>query len=175
MKLGHHNIDSSAVIYFQEYLPMANGIKKLFLNSNRIKDEGCIYLANGIEKNNSLNEINIENNHISNEGIKILSKCLKNKENIMSVNLNSNIITEIDNDFFMLFDWIPTIKIAANKLSDNAIIKLFKAIEGNRLFKNLKFKIDNENFNFNNVNFNNNIFLKKIDLSNNNKNNIFLI
>ena len=75
----------------------------------------------------------------------------------------------------MLFDWIPTIKIAANKLSDNAIIKLFKAIEGNRLFKNLKFKIDNENFNFNNVNFNNNIFLKKIDLSNNNKNNIFLI
>ncbi len=175
LMLGHNNIDSSAVIYFQEYLPLANGIKKLFLNSNHIKDEGCIYLANGIEKNNSLNEINIENNHISNEGIKILSKCLKNKENIMSVNLNSNIITEIDNDFFMLFDWIPTIKIAANKLSDNAIIKLFKAIEGNRLFKNLKFKIDNENFDFNNVNFNNNIFLKKIDLSNNNKNNIFLI
>ena len=90
----------------------------------------------------------------------------------MKLSLSTNQITEISDDFYALFSWIEIIKISDNPLKINEIIKLMKATSNNRLFKKLRFKICDSDFNEQIIeNYN----LKKIDISFNSKFNDGLI
>ena len=149
------------------------GVQKLLLGYNKIEDEGCEFIANGLEKNKSLVELNLENNNISNKGINALCKNLKKNENLMKINLDGNKITEIDSDFYELFNWLKEIKISENPLNQSGIVRLFQGSEYNRLFTYLKFKYNNSEDDYHFKCFNENI--KNIDISFNHKMNISLI
>ena len=69
-------------------------------------DNGCIYIANGLERNDSLIELSLDYNIITNIGINSLSKVLIKKENLMYLSLSTNKITEINDDFYILFNAI---------------------------------------------------------------------
>ena len=106
--------------------------------------------------------MNLENNNISNKGINSICKFLKNNENLMEIALSGNKITEIDSDFYELFNWLKTIKISDNPLNQSGIVRLFQGSEYNRLFKSLKFKNNTEEeYHFKCFNTN----IKIIDLS----------
>ena len=190
--LGHNKIDYTAAYYIGKYLGEAYGITKLALNSNLIGDEGCEYISEGIKKNETLQELNIENNSITNKGIRLLSKEIINKRQFLMLNVSSNEITEIEDEFYELFDYLPVINIAANKISNEGIIRVFHGTEDNNLFKKIRlsdlekpdeiflFKTRNENLKsfdlaYNNINISlikNILCLKKISFLNLQTNNI---
>jgi Ran GTPase-activating protein (RanGAP) involved in mRNA processing and transport len=170
--LSHNVINSKGALYIWENLAEAQGIQYLFINSNEIEDEGCEYLAKGIEKNNTLIQLNINNNGITNIGIKHIAKALLGKERFMTLSTSDNKITEIEEELYKLLDWAKVV-ISANPLNKTGIIKLFQGTENNRLFKSLRFKILDENIDYN-LKFSNK-YLKDFDLSYNNKMNISLL
>ena len=170
--LSHNVINSQGAKYIGENLAEAQGIQYLFINSNKIEDEGCEYLSKGIEKNNTLMQLNINNNGITNIGIKHIAKALLGKEKFMALSTSDNKITEIEDELFKLLDWAKVV-ISANPLNKSGIIRLFQGTENNRLFKSLRFKILDENINYN-ITFSNK-YLKEFDLSYNNKMNISLL
>ena len=170
--LSHNVINSKGASYIGENLADAQGIQYLFINSNSIEDEGCEYLSKGIEKNNTLIQLNINNNGITNIGIKYIAKALLGKEKFMALSTSDNKITEIEEDLFKLLDWAKVV-ISANPLNKSGIIKLFQGTENNRLFKSLRFKILDENIDYN-FKFSNK-YIKDFDLSYNNKMNISLL
>ena len=172
INLSHNFIDEEGGIYIGKSLESSNSLQFLLLNSNALKDEGCIEISKGLEKNNSLVELHLDNNQITNKGISELSKVLINKENLMYLGLSTNEISEIDDNFNALFNWLKVIKIADNPLYPSAIIKLFQSTANNRLFKKIRFK-SNEKFLFKSIGDNDN--LKVFDLSYNDKINISLI
>ena len=172
LDLSHNKINSKGGFYIGQGLGDAQGIQILLLGYNQIEDEGCEFISKGLEKNNSLVELNLENNNISNKGINSISKYLKNNENFMEISLSGNKITEIDSDFYDLFNWLKTIKISENPLTQSGIIRIFQGSENNRLFKNLRFKYNSEDeYHFKCFNKN----LKNIDLSFNRNINISLM
>ena len=130
-------------------------------------------MALGLSKNNSLIELNINKNEISNKGIKYIAKSLLNKENFMILSAAENNITEIEDELYILLGCCKNVVLSGNPLSKNGIIRLLQGTENNKLIKNMRFKIleDNEIYNF--KCFNNN--LKEFDLSYNNKMNISLL
>jgi Ran GTPase-activating protein (RanGAP) involved in mRNA processing and transport len=90
----------------------------------------------------------------------------------MELILSGNKITEIDSDFYELFNWLKVIEISDNPLSQSGIIRIFQGSENNRLFKNLKFKYNSDDeYHFKCFNKN----LKNIDLSFNRNINISLM
>ena len=135
-------------------------------------DDGGIEISKGLEKNDSLVELYLDNNNITDIGINDLGKILIDKYNLMYLGLSTNQISEINDDFYKLFDWLKDIKIAANPLYPKAIIKLFQGTAKNRLFKKTRFK-SNDIYLFKLMGENNN--LKSFDLSYNDKINISLI
>ena len=162
LNLSHNKINSKGGFYIGQGLIDAQGIQNLFLGYNQIEDEGCEFISKGLEKNSSLVKLNLENNNISNKGINAISKFLKNNENLMEINLSGNKITEIDSDFYELFNWLKVIKISDNPLNQSGIIRLFQGSEYNRLFKSLKFKYNSEDeYHFKCFNTN----IKNVDLS----------
>ena len=172
LDLSFNKINSKGGFYIGKGLIDAQGIQQLLLGYNKLEDEGCEFIANGLEKNSSLFEINLDNNNISNKGINALCKYLKNNENLMKVSLNGNKISEIDSDFYELFNWVKDIKISENPLNQSGIVRLFQGSEYNRLFKYLKFKYNSED-DYHFKCFNENI--KSIDISFNHKINLSLI
>ena len=102
-----------------------------------------------------------------------MCKNLKKNENLMKINLDGNKITEIDSDFYELFNWLKEIKISENPLNQSGIVRLFQGSEYNRLFTYLKFKYNNSEDDYHFKCFNENI--KNIDISFNHKMNISLI
>ena len=172
LDLSFNKINSKGGFYIGKGLIDAQGIQQLLLGYNKLEDEGCEFIANGLEKNSSLFEINLDNNNISNKGINALCKYLKNNENLMKVSLNGNKISEIDSDFYELFNWVKDIKISENPLNQSGIVRLFQGSEYNRLFKYLKFKYNSEDeYHFKCFNEN----IKSIDISFNHKINLSLI
>ena len=172
LNLSHNKINSKGGFYIGQGLIDAQGIQNLLLGYNQIEDEGCEFISKGLEKNNSLVELNLENNNISNKGINSICKYLKNNHNLMKIILSGNKITEIDSDFYELFNWLQTIKIADNPLNQSGIVRLFQGSEYNRLFKNLKFKCNAEDeYHFKCFNKS----IKNIDLSFNHNINISLM
>ena len=167
--LGHNNINHLGAFYIGKYLADAFGIIKLHLNSNHIGDEGCEYISEGIKKNDTLEDLNIENNDITNRGARLIAASIKNKYNFMSLNLSSNQLTEIDDELYEIYDYLSYINIAANKISNSGIIRLFHGTEDNKLFKKIRLcdldKVD-DIFIFKTRNEN----LKRFDLSYNNIN-----
>ena len=172
LDLSFNKINSKGGLYIGMGVRDTQGVQKLFLGYNKIEDEGCEFIANGLEKNKSLIELNLENNNISNKGINALCKNLKKNENLMKINLDGNNITEIDSDFYELFNWVQEIKISENPLNQSGIVRLFQGSEYNRLFTYLKFKYNSED-DFHFKCFNENI--KNIDLSFNHKINLSLM
>ena len=172
LDLSFNKINSKGGLYIGEGIGDTQGVQKLFLGYNKIEDEGCEFIANGLEKNKSLIELNLENNNISNKGINALCKNLKKNENLMKINLDGNNITEIDSDFYELFNWAQDIKISENPLNQSGIVRLFQGSEYNRLFMNLKFKYNSDD-DFHFKCFNENI--NNIDLSFNHKINLTLM
>ena len=172
LDLSFNKINSKGGLYIGMGVGDTQGVQKLFLGYNKIEDEGCEFIANGLEKNKSLIELNLENNNISNKGINALCKNLKKNENLMKINLDGNNITEIDSDFYELFNWVQEIKISENPLNQSGIVRLFQGSEYNRLFTYLKFKYNSED-DFHFKCFNENI--KNIDLSFNHKINLSLM
>ena len=172
LDLSFNKINSKGGFYIGKGLIDAQGIQQLLLGYNKLEDEGCEFIANGLEKNSSLFEINLDNNNISNKGINVLCKYLKNNENLMKVSLNGNKISEIESDFYELFNWVKDIKISENPLNQSGIVRLFQGSEYNRLFKYLKFKYNSEDeYHFKCFNEN----IKSIDISFNHKINLSLI
>ena len=172
LNLAHNKINSKGGFYIGQGLIDAQGIQNLLLGYNIIEDEGCEFISKGLEKNNSLVELNLENNNISNKGINAISKYLKNNQNLMKIILSGNKITEIDSDFYELFNWLQTIKIADNPLNQSGIVRLFQGSEYNRLFKKLKFKCNSEDeYHFKCFNKS----IKNVDLSFNHNINITLM
>ena len=172
LDLSFNKINSKGGFYIGKGLIDAQGIQQLLLGYNKLEDEGCEFIANGLEKNSSLFEINLDNNNISNKGINALCKYLKNNENLMKVSLNGNKISEIDSDFYELFNWVKDIKISENPLNQSGIVRLFQGSEYNRLFKYLKFKYNSEDdYHFKCCNEN----IKSRDISFNHKINLSLI
>ena len=172
LDLSFNKINSKGGFYIGKGLIDAQGIQQLLLGYNKLEDEGCEFIANGLEKNSSLFEINLDNNNISNKGINALCKYLKNNENLMKVSLNGNKISEIDSDFYELFNWVKDVKISENPLNQSGIVRLFQGSEYNRLFKYLKFKYNSEDeYHFKCFNEN----IKSIDISFNHKINLSLI
>ena len=171
--LSHNLIDSEGAFHIGQYLGDAKGIQNLFINSNKIEDKGCEYLSKGIEKNKTLVQLNINNNKITNEGIKYIAKALLDKENFMVLSVADNKITDIEDELYKLFDWCKNVVISGNPLSKEGIVRLFQGTENNRLFKKLRFKIldDEINYNFKCLNKN----LKNFDLSYNHLMNISLL
>ena len=171
--LSHNLINSKGALYISQSLGNAQGIQYLLLNSNKIGDEGCEYLYEGIKKNNSLIELNINKNEISNKGIKYISKALLYKENFMFLSAAENIITDIEEELYNLLSWCKNIILSGNPLIKNGIIKLLQGTENNKLYKNTRFKIIDENEIYKFKCFNNN--LKEFDLSYNYLMNLSLI
>ena len=172
LNLSHNKINSKGGFYIGNGLVDAQGIQQLLLGYNQIEDEGCEFISKGLEKNTSLVVLNLENNNISNKGINSISKFLKNNENFMEIILSGNKITEIDSDFYELFNWLKIIKISDNPLNQSGIVRLFQGSEYNRLFKSLKFKYNSEDdYHFKCFNTN----IKNIDLSFNRNINISLM
>lgn len=172
LNLSHNMINSKCGFYIGQGLIDSQGIQHLLLGYNQIEDEGCEFISKGVEKNNSLIELNLENNNISNKGINSISKYLKKNENLMNLNLSGNKITEIDSDFYELFNWLKVIKIDDNPLSQSGIVRLFQGSEYNRLFKNIKFRCNSEDeYHFKCFNKS----IKNVDLSFNHNINISLI
>ena len=172
INLSHNKINSIGGFYIGNGLIDAQGIQHLLLGYNQIGDEGCEFISKGLEKNNSLIEINLENNNISNKGINSICKFLKNNENLMEIILSGNKITEIDSDFYELFNWLKIINISDNPLNQSGIVRLFQGSEYNRLFKSLKFKYNpQDDYHFKCFNTN----IKNIDLSFNRNINISLM
>ena len=172
LDLSHNKINSKGGFYIGQGLIDAQGIQNLLLGYNQIEDEGCEFISKGLEKNNSLVVLNLENNNISNKGVNSISKFLKNNENLMEIILSGNKITEIDSDFYELFNWLKVIKLSDNPLSQSGIVRLFQGSEYNRLFKSLKFKYNsNDEFHFKCFNKS----IKIIDLSFNHNINISLM
>ena len=172
LNLSHNLIDEQGAKYLGKSLESASNLENLILNSNKIMDNGCIYIANGLEKNDSLIELSLDYNIITNIGINSLSKVLIKKENLMFLSLSTNKITEINDDFYILFNWLRVIKISDNPLEPTEVIKLLKATANNRLFKKLRFRI-NDIYDYESMIKNDN--LKFFDLSFNNKINMSLI
>ena len=170
--LSHNVINSKGASYIGKNLAEALGIQYLFINSNEIEDEGCEYLSKGIEKNDTLMQLNINNNGITNIGIKYIAKALIGKEKFMNLSISDNKITDIEEELYKLLDWSKVV-ISANPLNKSGIIRLFQGTENNRLFKSLRFKILDENIDYN-YKFSNK-YLKDFDLSYNNKMNISLL
>ena len=172
LNLSNNKINSKGGFYIGNGLVDAQGIQRLLLGYNQIEDEGCEFISKGLEKNTSLVEINLENNNISNKGINSMCKFLKKNENLMEIVLSGNKITEIDSDFYALFNWLKTIKISDNPLNQSGIVRLFQGSEYNRLFKSLKFKYNSQDdYHFKCFNTN----IKNIDLSFNRNINISLM
>ena len=171
--LSHNLINSKGAFYLGQNISNAQGIEHLLINSNKIGDEGCEYLASGLTKNNSLIELNINNNGISNKGIKYISKSLLNKENFMILSAAENQITEIEDELYILLGCFKNVVLSGNPLNKNAVIRLLQGTENNKLIKNLRFKILDENGIYNFKCFNNN--LKEFDFSYNNIMNISLL
>ena len=169
LDLSFNKVNSKGGFYIGKGLKDAQGIQHLLLGYNKLEDEGCEFLADGLEKNRSLIELNLDNNNISNKGINAISKYFKNNENIMKISLDGNKVTEIDSDFYELFNWVKEINISENPLNQSGIVRLFQGSEYNRLFKNLKFKYNskdeyhfkcfNENIKHIDISFNHNINL----------------
>jgi len=191
LNISHNSIDEEGAKYIAKSLESANNLEILTLNSNNIKDNGCLNLAKGLESNDSLVELYLDYNKITNIGVNHLSKVLVKKENFMLLSLSTNGITEINDDFYLLFNWVKSIKISDNPLKPEEILKLFMATANNRLFKNLRFKIvdicqyqsliSNDNLKFFDLSFNNKsnlslikniLFLKNISKLNLQKNNL---
>ena len=172
INLSHNLIDEEGAKYLGKSLESASNLKYLILNSNKIMDNGCLYISNGLTKNVSLIELSLDYNKITNKGINSLSRVLVKIETLMTLSLSTNEITEINEDFYCLFNWLKIIKISDNPLKPNEIIKLFKATKGNRLFKKLRFKV-NDIYNYEYMIENN--YLKNFDLSFNKKINLPLI
>ena len=172
LDLSFNKINSKGGFYLGKGLKDAQGIQNLLLGYNQLEDEGCEFIAEGLEKNFSLIELNLENNNITNKGINAISKSLKNKENIMKIFLEGNKISEIDSDFYELFNWVKDIQISENPLNQSGIVRLFQGSEYNRLFKKLQFKYNsNDDYHFKCFNKN----IKNIDLSFNHNINISLM
>ena len=172
LDLSFNKINSKGGFYLGKGLKDAQGIQNLLLGYNQLEDEGCEFIAGGLEKNFSLIELNLENNNITNKGINAISKSLKNKENIMKIFLEGNKISEIDSDFYELFNWVKDIQISENPLNQSGIVRLFQGSEYNRLFKKLQFKYNsNDDYHFKCFNKN----IKNIDLSFNHNINISLM
>jgi len=172
LDLAHNLIDEEGSVFLKNSLLTANGLEFLNLSSNALKDEGCINIAKGLENNIVLKELYLDNNGIENKGADELGKYLKNKENLNCLGLSSNNITEINEDFAQLFEWLKIIKIADNPLYPSAIINIFQATSKNRLFKQIRFKC-NDKYLFKSLSDNDN--LKIFDLSYNDNINIQLI
>ena len=171
--LSHNLIDSEGARHIGENLAEAQGIQYLFINSNQIEDEGCKHLSKGLEKNTSLIQLNINNNEITNEGIRYISKALLGKENFMILSTADNQITEIEDDLYKLLDWCKSVVISSNPLSKKGIMRLLNGTKNNKLFKSLRFKILDENTEYD---FKcDNEYLKDFDLSYNHKMNVSLI
>ena len=162
INLSHNLIDEEGAKYLGKSLKNATNIKYLFLNSNKLMDNGCISIADGLCNNQTLIELNLDYNKITNIGINYLSKILIKIENFMKLSLSTNLITEINDEFYDLFSWVESIKISDNPLNIEEIPKLIRATSNNRLFKNLRFKIGDSDFN---EEFVSNDYLKKIDIS----------
>ena len=172
LDLSFNKINSKGGFYIGSGLKDAQGIQNLLLGYNNIEDEGCEFIAEGLEKNCSLIELNLDNNNISNKGINAISKYLKKNENIMKISLEGNKITEIDTDFYELFNWVKEINISENPLNQSGIVRLFQGSEYNRLFKKLKFKYNSKDeFHFKCFNEN----IKHIDISFNHNINLSLM
>ena len=172
LDLSFNKINSKGGFYLGKGLKDAQGIQNLLLGYNQLEDEGCEFIAEGLEKNFSLIELNLENNNITNKGINAIIKSLKNKENIMKIFLEGNKISEIDSDFYELFNWVKDIQISENPLNQSGIVRLFQGSEYNRLFKKLQFKYNsNDDYHFKCFNEN----IKNIDLSFNHNINISLM
>ena len=172
LNLAHNLIDEEGSVFIGNSLQTANELEYLNLNSNSLKDEGCINIAKGLENNLVIRELYLDNNSIENKGADELGKYLKNKENLMYLGLSSNKITEINDDFSQLLEWLKVIKIADNPLYPSAIIKIFQSTGKNRLFKQTRFKC-NDKYLFKQLNTNEN--LKVFDLSYNDNINIHLL
>ena len=172
LSLAHNLIDEESSFFIMNSLLNANELEYLNLSSNSLKDEGCINIAKGLENNKGIKELYLDNNSIENKGTDELGKYLKNKENLMCLGLSSNKITEINEDFCKLFEWLKIIKIADNPLYPSAIINIFQSTAKNRLFKKIRFKY-NDKYLFKSLNPNDN--LKVFDLSYNDNINIHLI
>ena len=164
--LGHNLIDEEGAKFLEEGLKNASNIKYLFLNSNKLMDNGCKYISDGLNNNKTLIELNLDYNKITNIGINYLSKTLIKIETFMKLSLSTNLITEIKDEFYDLFSWAETIIISDNPLNINEISKIIKATSNNRLFKKLRFKINDTECN---EEFIENAFLKQIDISFNKK------
>ena len=162
LNLAHNLIDEEGAKYLGQSLKNATNIQVLSLNSNKLMDNGCIYIADGLFNNQTLNELNLDYNKITNIGINYLSKILIKIETLMKLSLSTNQITEINDDFYRLFSWVESIKISDNLLSIKDISKIIKATMNNRLYKKLRIKISDTNFNEELVENNN---IKKIDIS----------
>ena len=173
LDLSFNKINSKGGLYIGKGLIDAQGIQRLLLGYNKIEDEGCEFIAEGLEKNASLIELNLENNNISNKGINAICKYLKKNENLMHIELNGNKITEIDSDFYELFNWLKDIKISENPLNQSGVVRLFQGSEYNRLFKSLKFRYNNSEEDYHFKCFNENI--KNIDISFNRNINVSLM
>ena len=171
--LSHNLINGKGGLYIGQNLANAQGIQHLLINSNKIGDEGCEFLSEGIAKNNSLIELNINKNCISNKGIRDISKSLLNKENFMILSAAENEITDIEEDLYNLLGWCKNVVLSGNPLSKNGIIRLLQGTENNKLIKNMRFKIMDENEIYNFKCFNNN--LKEFDLSYNHVMNVSLL
>ena len=171
--LSHNIINSKGALYIGQNLADAQGIQNLFINSNKIGDEGCEFLSEGIIKNDSLIELNINKNEITNKGIKYISKALLNKKNIMILSAAENEIIDIEEDLYALLGWCKNVVLSGNPLNKNGIIRLLQGCENNKLIKNMRFKVMDENEIYNFKCFNDN--LKEFDLSYNHKMNISLL
>ena len=147
INLGHNLIDGEGAKYLGKSLKNALNIKNLILNSNSLMDLGCKYISDGLINNKTLIELNLDYNKISNLGIQYLSKILIKIETFMKLSLSTNLITEINDDLFILFSWVESIKISDNPININEITKIIKATSNNRLFKKLRFKICDSDFN----------------------------
>ena len=159
IKLAHNLIDEQGAVYLGKSLKNATNIKYLFLNSNKLMDNGCKYISEGLSDNRTLIELNLDYNKITNTGINYLSKTLIKIESFMNLSLSTNLITEISEDFYSLFSWVEIIKISDNPINIKEIPKLIKAISNNRLFKKLRFKINDSDFD--EINCIENHYLKK--------------
>ncbi len=70
-------------------------MEDLYLNDNRIGDDGCKVLCEALQTNSTLNSLDIDNNKISTTSLDSIIKVLKHNQSLKEISLEGNPIARI--------------------------------------------------------------------------------
>ena len=118
-------------------------VKKLYLNSNQLGDEGAIIISKALSFNSNIIHLSICSNSLTSKGWNALFAAIKKNNSIVSLDISSkervnrNImdIESIKNlsDLFLVSKFLAFIDLSLMSLGDRGIEILWKGLTGNRV------------------------------------------